>query len=88
MPVAKQLQMLKATASTWINNNRLVKGKFNWQDGYSAFSYSRSQRDTVIKYIMNQEEHHKKKTFKEEYLELLKNFAIPYDEKYLFEFYD
>jgi len=88
MPVAKQLQMLKATASTWINNNRLVKGKFNWQDGYSAFSYSRSQRDTVIKYIMNQEEHHKKKTFKEEYLELLKNFEIPYDKKYLFEFYD
>ena len=88
MPVAKQMQMLKASASTWINSNKLVTGKFNWQEGYGAFSYSRSQRDTVIKYIMNQEEHHKQKTFREEYLELLKKFEIPYEEKYLFEFYD
>ncbi len=88
MSVAKQMQMLKASASTWINSNKLVTGKFSWQEGYAAFSYSRSQRDTVIKYIMNQEEHHKQKTFKEEYLELLKKFEIPYDEKYLFEFYD
>ena len=86
--VAKQMQMLKATASKWINDNRLVAGKFRWQEGYGAFSYSRSQRDTVIKYIMNQEEHHRKKTFKEEYLELLKKFEIQYDRKYLFEFYD
>lgn len=88
MPVAKQMQMLKASSSSWINSSRFVKGKFRWQEGYGAFSYSRSQRDTVIKYVMNQEEHHKARTFKEEYLELLKNFEIPYDKKYLFEFYE
>lgn len=61
--------MLKATSSKWVNDNQLVKGKFQWQTGYSAFSYTRSQRNDVIKYIMNQEEHHnhKTKTFKEEY---------------------
>lgn len=60
-------------------------GKFNWQEGFGAFSYSRSQIDVVIKYILNQEEHHKKKSFKEEYLDFLKKFEIEYDEKYLFE---
>ena len=85
MLVAKQ--MLKASSSKWINDNQLVKGKFRWQDGYGAFSYSRSQRDTVIRYITNQEEHHRNKTFREEYLELLKEFEILYNEKYLFEFY-
>jgi putative transposase len=88
MTVSKQMQMLKATSSKWINDNRLVKGKFSWQGGYGAFSYSRSQRDSVIKYIMNQEEHHTTKTFREEYLELLKLFEVEFDEKYLFEFYD
>ena len=87
LSVAKQMQMLKASSSKWINDNRLAKGKFSWQDGYGAFSYSRSQRDTMIKYIMNQEEHHRTKTFREEYMELLKEFEILYDEKYLFEFY-
>jgi len=79
---------LKSSSSKWINDNKLIKGKFNWQTGYGAFSYSRSQRNTVIKYIMNQEEHHKGLTFKEEYLELLKKFEINFNEEYLFEFYD
>ena len=60
-------------------------GKFQWQEGFGAFSYSQSQLDNVIGYINNQEEHHKRTPFKEEYLELLKKFEIAYDEKYLFE---
>jgi hypothetical protein len=66
----------------------MAASHFNWQKGYGAFSYSKKQVSDVIKYILNQEEHHHKKTFKEEYLEFLKLFAIEYDEKYLFEFYD
>lgn len=76
---------IKAGSSKFINDNNWFQGKFNWQEGFGAFSYSRSQIDTVIKYILNQEEHHKKKTFKEEYLDFLKKFEIEYDEKYLFE---
>lgn len=62
-----------------------MKGKFNWQEGFGAFSYSRSQVNDVIQYILNQEAHHKKKTFKQEYLDFLKKFEIKYDEHYLFE---
>ena len=76
---------IKAGSSKFINDNKWIKGKFNWQEGFGAFSYSRSQIDTVIKYILNQEEHHKKKTFREEYIDFLKKFEIEYDEKYLFE---
>ena len=65
----------------WLN-------QFYWQQGYGAFSYSRSSLDKVINYILNQPEHHKKKTFNEEYVEFLIKFNIDYDEKYLFEFYD
>ncbi len=88
MTVADQMRMVKASSSKWINDNNLVRGKFCWQEGYGAFSYSRSQRDEVIRYIMDQESHHRAQTFREEYLEFMKNFQIPYDEKYLFEFYD
>jgi putative transposase len=77
------LQDIKGSSSTWINKNRYTKGHFNWQAGYGAFSYSHSQIDQVVKYIMNQEDHHKKKTFQEEYLGLLKRFNISYDEKYI-----
>ena len=76
---------VKAISSKFINDNRFVKGKFNWQVGFGAFSYSKSQIDSVIKYILNQEQHHKRKSFKEEYLGLLEKFGIEYDEKYLFE---
>jgi putative transposase len=76
---------IKAGSSKFINDNNWFKGKFNWQEGFGAFSYSRSQIDIVIKYILNQEEHHKKKTFREEYMEFLKKFEIEYDEKYLFD---
>lgn len=81
------MQHIKQNATKWINNNRFVAEHFAWQAGYGAFSYSRSQRDNVIRYIMRQEEHHRKKTFKEEYLKMLKDFNMKYDEKYLFDFY-
>ena len=64
----------------------MVLGKFQWQGGFGAFSYAQSQLDTVIKYINNQEKHHKVKTFKDEYTEFLEKFEIDYDEKYLFKF--
>ncbi|MGE0636763.1 MAG: IS200/IS605 family transposase [Bacteroidia bacterium] len=76
---------IKAGSSKFINDNGWIKGKFNWQEGFGAFSYSRSQIDSVIKYIINQEEHHKRKTFKEEYIDFLKKFEIEYDDRYLFE---
>lgn len=88
LSVSKQMQMLKSASSKWINDNQFVKGKFAWQEGYGAFSYSYSQRDDVIKYIINQEQHHKNQTFKEEYLGLLKKFNNEFDGKYVFEFYD
>lgn len=86
--VSELLQKVKANSSKWINEQNYVPGKFQWQTGYGAFSYSKSQRDAVINYVIKQEEHHKKKTFKEEYLEMLQKFEIEYDDKYLFEFYD
>ncbi len=76
---------IKASSSGFINENKWVKGKFRWQEGYGAFSYSSNHWKNVVNYILNQEEHHKKKTFKEEYLNLLKEFDVQYEEKYLFE---
>ena len=67
---------VKAISSKFINDNRFVKGKFSWQLGFGAFSYSKSQIDSVIKYILNQEQHHKRKSFKEEYFEFLKKFGV------------
>ena len=88
MSISDQVRMLKATSSKWINDNKLVAGKFHWQEGYGAFSYSRSQRNNVINYIMKQEEHHKKQSFHEEYLEMLEKFEVRYEDRYLFEFYE
>ncbi|MBP7152573.1 MAG: IS200/IS605 family transposase [Paludibacteraceae bacterium] len=79
------MQDIKGDSSKWINNNHLVNGKFEWQAGYGAFSYSLSQIDQVCKYIANQEAHHKKKTFTEEYKKLLQEFNIDFDEKYIFK---
>jgi len=76
---------IKAGSSKFISEKKWLVGKFSWQEGFGAFSYSKSQIDTVINYILNQEEHHKKKTFKEEYLYFLKKYKIEYNEKYLFE---
>ena len=79
---------IKAGSSKFINDNNWIRQKFNWQEGYGAFSYSKSSVDNVIKYILNQEEHHKKKSFRDEYVDFLEKFEIEYDPKYLFEWID
>lgn len=86
--IADFMSIVKANSSKWINEQGFVKEKFQWQSGYGAFSYSKSQRNNVINYIMNQEEHHKTKTFNEEYKKMLEDFEVEYDDKYMFEFYD
>lgn len=85
--ISKVLQEIKSNSSKWINEQRLLPGKFSWQKGFGAFSYSRSQRNKVIHYIINQESHHAKTNFRDEYLNLLKNNQIEFNNNYLFEFY-
>lgn len=84
MTISNLVRDIKSLSSPFISE-RL---KFNWQEGFGAFSYSKSQIDHVVKYILNQKSHHQKLTFKEEYIEFLKKFEIEYLEKYLFEWYD
>lgn len=79
---------LKSNSAKWINNEKLLPFKFQWQEGHGCFSYSRSQLDKVVNYVLNQPEHHMKKTFKEEYHEFLDKFQIEYDERYLFRWMD
>ncbi|HMU09584.1 MAG TPA: IS200/IS605 family transposase [Ferruginibacter sp.] len=88
MAISDLVRDLKNNSSNFINDCRLINGKFSWQEGYGAFSYSHSHIGNVYDYILNQEQHHAKKTFKQEYLEQLKKYEIGYDEKYLFEWYD
>ncbi len=85
---AKPMEQVKSGSSKWLNAKKYLPGKFAWQDGYGAFTYSKSHIDAVVKYILNQPEHHKKQSFKGEYLLLLKKFEIEFDERYLFEYYD
>ena len=85
MSISGLVREIKAISSKFINDKKWVKGKFSWQEGYGGFSYAHSQLDNVIRYINNQQEHHKIKTFKEEYLEFLTQFAVEFDDKYLFE---
>lgn len=82
--VAELMKTVKAKSSKYVNDNRLTKGRFEWQTGYGVFSYGQSQVDRVYKYIQNQEAHHKKQTFKNEYLEFLRKFKVEYDEQYIF----
>lgn len=86
--VATEIGKIKANSSKWINDRQFLRSRFSWQEGYGSFSYSRSQRHSVIQYIMNQEAHHQTQTFREEYLELLQKFEIPFDKKYIFKFFD
>ena len=79
---------IKNNSSKFINDKKWILGKFQWQEGYGAFSYSRSQRPEIINYINNQEEHHKKASFREEYLNILKKFDVEYNDEYLFEFFE
>lgn len=85
MALSDLIRDIKNNTSNFINEKKLVSGKFAWQEGYGAFSYSHSQLDNVYQYILNQEFHHKNKTFREEYVDLLQKFEIEHDEKYLFE---
>lgn len=79
---------IKKSSSEFIKDEKFTKFKFNWQEGLGEFSYSHSQLDGVIAYIMNQKRHHKKRTFREEYLDFLTRFNIEYDDKYLFHWLD
>jgi putative transposase len=79
---------IKTASSTFLKEQSWMKYDFNWQDGYGAFTYHHSQIDQICKYIMKQEEHHRTKTFKQEYLELLDEFEVPYEERYLFDWID
>ena len=89
--IADFMSAVKANSSKWVNERKFLKGKFQWSRlwrDYGAFSYAKSQRDIVINYIINQEEHHRTKSFKDEYLKMLTDFDVAYQDKYLFEFYD
>ena len=87
MAIADLVRDIKNNSSNFINERKFVKGKFSWQEGYGAFSYSHEQINKVYHYILNQEVHHQKLSFQEEYLTLLKEFDIAFEEKYLFEWY-
>jgi REP element-mobilizing transposase RayT len=88
MSVSDLVRDIKNNSSNFINDHKFVRGKFSWQEGFGSFSYSHSQIEQVYQYILNQEEHHRKRTFKEEYLDFLKKFEMEYDEKYLFEWFE
>jgi len=76
---------IKTNSSKFINDKRWIYGRFAWQEGFGAFSYSRSQLDAVIHYIQNQHKHHAGKTFREEYIDLLEKFGVAYDKRYIFK---
>ena len=86
--IPELIKTVKIESTNFINEKKLCLGKFSWQEGYGAFSYAKSQKEKVINYVMNQEKHHYKKSFKEEYLEMLSAFGIEFKNEYLFEFYD
>jgi putative transposase len=83
--LANLIGIVKGESSEWINLNKLTRRTFRWQDGYGAFSYTRSMVNVVANYIENQEQHHKKKNFLDEYQELLNEFGIDYDDRYIFK---
>jgi len=83
--ISDLMKNIKQDSSKWINKNGFVNSRFEWQEGYGAFSYSKSQLAAVVNYIQNQELHHKKKTFREEYIDFLKKFEVDYEEKFIFK---
>ena len=88
MRLSDLVRDIKNNTTNFINEKKFVPGRFSWQEGYGAFSYSQSHMDNVYQYIFNQERHHQKKSFKEEYRELLEKFQIDYKEEFLFDFYE
>jgi len=85
---SKLMEQVKSGSSNWINDKNFISNKFNWQRGFGAFTYSKSHIDKVVKYVLNQPQHHKKQSFKEEYVSLLEKFEVDYEAGYLFEWYD
>ena len=83
--ISELMKTVKAKSSKYINDNHLTKSRFEWQEGYGVFSYRQTDVDTIYKYVQNQEEHHKVQTFREEYLDLLREFKVEYDEQYIFQ---
>ena len=83
--ISNLVRDIKANSSKFINKQRWVAGRFEWQTGFAAFSYAHSQLNTVARYIKNQEEHHSRQTFREEYLAFLERFDVPYNPKYVFD---
>ena len=79
------MKTIKSRSSKYINDHSLTPQRFEWQEGYGVFSYSQSQIANVYKYIQNQETHHKKQTFRDEYLSFLEKFNVAYDEQYIFQ---
>ncbi len=86
MALADLVREIKADSSNFVNEQKFIRGRFSWQEGYGAFSYGHSQLDTVIRYIRNQEKHHSRSSFRAEYLTLLRKFDVAFEEKYVFEF--
>jgi REP element-mobilizing transposase RayT len=82
------VENIKTSSNAWIKENKFSKFKFQWQKGYGAFSHSQSQLSEVVNYILNQESHHRKRNFREEYLEILKKNDVKYQDEYMFEFFD
>ena len=88
MALANFVRDIKADSTDFINRKKWIRGRFCWQEGYGAFSCGHSQLDTIIRYIQNQEQHHRRRSFKDEYLTWLKKFEIPFEDKYIFQFID
>jgi putative transposase len=86
--ISETVKELKRSSSIFINEQRFFHSKFEWQEGYGGFSYGKSQVDSVYNYIKNQEKHHQKGTFREEYLEFLNKYEIEFEDQYLFQFFD
>jgi REP element-mobilizing transposase RayT len=85
---SKLIGQVKSASSKWMNDKLIFCKIFNWQKGFGAFTYSKSHIDKVVKYVLNQPIHHRKKTFKDEYLLILQKFGVDYDPKYVFEWYE
>jgi putative transposase len=88
MRISDLVRDIENNSSNFINDNAWLSNHFCWQEGYGAFSYSQSQFGSVIEYIKNQKQHHQKRTFRREYLSFLKKFNIPFEEKYVFQFFE
>ena len=85
---SKLMEQVKSGSSNWLNGKKYINGKFSWQDGFGAFTYSKSHIDRVVKYVLNQPKHHKIQSFRDEYLVFLEKFDVEFDHKYLFEWYE